>query len=53
MRLFVDDNLVSDHNISTSLAACVARARRACKLKHIVGCAPVIYGVPLYANSKP
>ena len=32
----------------TSLAKCVADARRACKLRYIVGSAPVCYGVPVY-----
>eukprot|EP00934_Nitzschia_sp_Nitz4_P004977 Nitzschia sp. Nitz4//scaffold71_size96697//60675//66779//NITZ4_004701-RA/size96697-processed-gene-0.45-mRNA-1//-1//CDS//3329557265//4967//frame0 len=32
---------------SSSLAGCVASARDACKLKYIVGCAPVCYGIPV------
>ncbi|KAL7541613.1 hypothetical protein ACHAXR_011062 [Thalassiosira sp. AJA248-18] len=31
-----------------SLAKCVANARKACKLRYIVGSAPVCYGVPVY-----
>ena len=50
MCLFVDVDHVSDHTLNMSLAACVAKARRACKLKHIIGFAPVIYGVPVYNN---
>mmetsp|Transcript_25892 Transcript_25892/g.39783 ORF Transcript_25892/g.39783 Transcript_25892/m.39783 type:complete len:778 (-) Transcript_25892:1210-3543(-) len=30
-----------------SLAQCVANARSACKMRYIVGCAPVYYGVPV------
>jgi separase len=30
-----------------SMAKCVADARRACKLRYIVGSAPVCYGVPV------
>ena len=30
-----------------NLAASVALSRSACKLKHLVGCAPVCYGVPV------
>jgi separase len=32
---------------SPSLAKCVAKARRACKLRFIVGSAPVCYGLPV------
>ena len=31
-----------------SLAACVSLSRSACKLPHLVGCAPVCYGVPVH-----
>jgi hypothetical protein len=31
-----------------SIPQCVADARSACKLRHIVGCAPVCYGVPVF-----
>jgi hypothetical protein len=48
LRLFVEgDNVASDGDRSMNLAACVARARSACKLRYIVGGAPVIYGVPV------
>ena len=30
-----------------SLPECVAQARAVCKMRHIVGCAPVCYGVPM------
>ena len=30
-----------------SLPECVAQARAVCKMRHIVGCAPVCYGVPI------
>jgi hypothetical protein len=36
----------SDWGRSMNLAACVARARSAPKLRYIIGCAPVIFGVP-------
>jgi len=35
---------------SLSLAKCVANARRACKLRFIVGSAPVCYGVPVVCS---
>ena len=35
-----------------SLAKCVAEARGACKLRHIVGSAPVCYGVPLKCSLR-
>jgi len=35
-----------------SLAKCVAEARRACKLRYIVGSAPICYGVPLTCSSR-
>jgi len=31
-----------------TLPKCVANARSACKMKHIVGCAPVCYGIPVH-----
>lgn len=48
-----DDITASDDDRRMNLAACVAIARSACKLRYIIGCAPVIYGVPaqlLYKN---
>ena len=34
-----------------TLPLCVAEARSVCKMRHIVGCAPVVYGVPVMAES--
>lgn len=34
-------------NIAHNLAECVAESRMACKMRFIVGCAPVVYGVPV------
>ncbi len=42
------DSGESDGKPSMSLAECVAKARSACKLRYIIGCAPIIYGVPVY-----
>ena len=41
-----------DENRSESLAECVARARSACKMRYIVGCAPVCYGLPVYRANR-
>ena len=38
----------SEEGCQPSLAECVSRARDACKMPYIVGCAPVCYGVPVY-----
>ena len=35
-------------NEGRSLAKCVAEARSSCKMRHIVGLAPVCYGVPVH-----
>lgn len=35
-----------------SLAECVSKARSACKMKFIVGCAPVHYGIPFHCLRK-
>ena len=41
----------ADHFCQTpSLAKCVAYARRACKLRFIVGSAPVCYGLPVLCS---
>ena len=29
-----------------SLAECVSMSRSSCKMEYLVGCAPVIYGIP-------
>ena len=34
------------------LADCVSEARNECKLEYLIGSAPVIYGLPLYAKRK-
>ena len=39
-RFFNDD-------VSSSLAECVDKARSACKMRYLVGCAPVCYGFPV------
>ena len=44
------EDFVQGHG--NSLAKCVAEARRACKLRYIVGSAPVYYGVPLKCSSR-
>jgi separase len=35
-------------NGDASLARCLANARSSCKMQHIVGLAPVCYGIPVY-----
>lgn len=35
----------------SNIANCVATSRNACKLKYIVGAAPVVYGVPIAINN--
>jgi separase len=35
-----------------SVAECVAHARSACKLRYMIGCAPVCYGVPVFRKKK-
>ena len=36
-----------------SLAKCVAEARSSCKMQHIVGLAPVCYGLPVVLKPGP
>mmetsp|Transcript_54701 Transcript_54701/g.63947 ORF Transcript_54701/g.63947 Transcript_54701/m.63947 type:complete len:350 (-) Transcript_54701:732-1781(-) len=38
---------LGEKSSNKSLAHCVADARGACKMRYIVGCAPVCYGVPV------
>jgi Peptidase family C50 len=38
---------VFDDNGNSSIAQSVAEARAACKMRYIVGCAPVCYGLPI------
>lgn len=45
-------DLFLEKNDGASLASCVARSRSACKLRYIVGCAPVCYGVPVHLIEK-
>lgn len=42
---FFGDNVEQD---TKNLVECVSAARAACKLRYIVGCAPVCYGVPVH-----
>jgi Peptidase family C50 len=35
-----------------SVAKCVAESRAACKMRYIVGCAPVCYGVPVFTRKQ-
>ena len=37
----------NSNNTGSSLAQCVADARDACKMRYIVGCAPVCFGIPV------
>ena len=39
-------------NDGQSLAKCVAEARGSCKMRHIVGLAPVCYGVPVHLAKR-
>ena len=48
---FVSDG-PNQANQSQSLAKCVATARRGCKLRYIVGSAPVCYGLPVYFSCR-
>jgi len=41
-----------DERSSRSLAECVAASRSACKMRYIVGCAPVCYGIPVFKSSS-
>ena len=46
----LEDFLDPRDEASKSLPQCVARARSVCKMRHIVGAAPVVYGVPVVAE---
>jgi len=37
----------SEGVVGMSLPQCVAKARNSCKMKYMVGCAPVYYGIPV------
>jgi separase len=41
------------NNDGSSLASCVARSRDTCKLRYLVGCAPVCYGLPVHLLASP
>jgi separase len=43
-----DDDDDDDTPSTASLAECVAKARSACRMRYLVGCAPVCYGIPVY-----
>ena len=36
----------------TSLSRVVQESRQACKMKNLVGCAPVVYGLPVFIRRK-
>ena len=42
----VDSGSSSDGNSGSDMCAAVAASRAACKLPHLVGAAPVCYGIP-------
>ena len=46
----LEDFLDPRGDSSKSLPQCVAQARSVCKMRHIVGAAPVVYGVPVVAE---
>ena len=35
------------------IPACVAKSRHVCKMKNLVGCAPVVYGIPVVIGKRP
>ena len=37
-----------DSTSDASLPECLAQARSACKLRYMIGCAPVCYGIPVF-----
>ncbi len=39
-------------NSGRSIAQCVSDARDACKMKYLVGCAPVCYGLPVFVRDE-
>ena len=46
----MEDFFQASADQTPSLAKCVANARRACKLRFIVGSAPVCYGLPVVCS---
>ncbi|OEU22947.1 hypothetical protein FRACYDRAFT_178623 [Fragilariopsis cylindrus CCMP1102] len=55
LQQFFDERYSDGNNThqkrNISLAESVSISRSACKLKHLVGCAPVCYGVPVFLKS--
>lgn len=49
-KSFYNESTNSKGSRNLSLAQCVAASRSACKLKYLVGCAPVCYGVPTFIS---
>ncbi|KAJ1555898.1 hypothetical protein HK405_011012, partial [Cladochytrium tenue] len=43
----------SGHETKPSICEAVAAARDACRMKYLVGAAPVVYGVPVYLRNQP
>lgn len=43
-----DDDYADEAQVSRSLAKSVSVSRSACKLRYLVGCAPVCYGIPVH-----
>ena len=41
-----------EEGTNRSIAQCVAHARSACKLRYLVGCAPVCYGIPVFKGEQ-
>jgi len=49
---FLDSTQSEDGEIGISMAQAIADARTACKMPYIVGCAPVVYGIPCTAKQQ-
>ncbi len=47
-KAFLERLFLSEDDEVVNIAETVARTRNVCKMKHIVGCAPVVYGVPVW-----
>jgi hypothetical protein len=47
---FLDEWGVLGNSTGNSAGDSAAVARYACKLKYLVGAAPVVYGIPLYID---
>ena len=46
------ENFFNTNAETNSLAQSLSVSRSVCKLRHLVGCAPVCYGVPVYLKQK-